>query len=103
MDRDAVKQLVSDLEGVVDVSETAIGRFLLERGIERGIEKGRAEGRASERRRTILLVLELRLGAAPSWVAPRLEEEHDLERLEALLTGARQVSSEADVVALFGG
>ncbi len=99
MERADVEQLVTGLEGVVDVSETPLGRFLIERGIERGVERGRV----AERRRTILLVLELRLGAAPDWVAARLEQEHDLDRLEALLAGARGVGSEADVAALFEG
>lgn len=100
-----VKQLLTGEEDAM--KETATGRALLAEGRAeghaKGFTEGREKGRAEERRRTVLLVLELRLGAVPGWVGPRLEQEHDLERLEALLEGARQVTSEADVRALLGG
>ncbi len=74
--------------------DTATGRALL--------AEGRAEGRAEERRRTILLVLELRLGTVPAWVAQRLQTESKLDRLEALLLGARGVGAVTELEALFG-
>ena len=73
--------------------DTATGRALL--------AEGRTEGRTEERRRAILLVLELRLGAVPRWVAQRLQGESNLDRLEVLLLGARDVEAVTELEALF--
>lgn len=88
------------------VRETATGRALLAEGEARGEAtgeaRGEARGRAAERRRTVLLALELRLGTVPPWVAPRLEEEQNLDHLDALIEAARRIESEAELTGLFG-
>jgi len=83
------------------VENTATGKALLAKGEARGEARGEAKGRAAEGRRAIALVLTTRLAALPSWVVPRLEQEHDLERLEAILVAATRVSVESDLEGLF--
>lgn len=92
-----VKDLLATGEEDV-MKETATGRALLAEGRAEGEARGETRGR----RRMILLVLETRLGAVPSWVSERLEKEHDLGRLEQLMKAAMHVESEADLGGLFG-
>ena len=64
-------------------------------GIEEGVKKGLKEGLLRARREDILALLKLRLSPPPEeleTIAKRLEHITDLERLQALLILAAQVS-----------
>lgn len=79
------------------MEETATGQALLAKGEARGKALGEATGRLTECRRAILLVVTSRFGAAPDWLAERLEAESDLARLEDLLRAAAKVARVEDL------
>ncbi len=66
--------------------------------IEEGLQQGRSEGKAQEARGIILLLGQMRFGAADDAVKSSLDEIHDLERLEALIKRIMIASSWDDLL-----
>jgi hypothetical protein len=100
--------VLSELEEVMDITETATGRALIARGVAKGraegvaegVAKGVARGRAEECRRAIAVVVGARLGRVPAWLPASLEAVTRLTELERVLRGAANVERAADVKTL---
>jgi hypothetical protein len=98
---------IMDLQAFLDpeesVENTATGQALLAKGEAKGEARGEARGRAIERRRAILLVLELRLGTVPARIGERLEKIDDLDLLDAVLERAKGVTVGSNLEDLLPG